>query len=87
MRGRSEVVVLEAAQAEQGRRVTQMQALGQSGVIGVPQRSSRRAVTIGLLNNMGDEALIRTERQFGGLLALASEDVEVILRIFALEDI
>ncbi len=49
------------------------------------QRSARRTVTLGLVNNMGDEALKVTERQFGGLLSRSAGDVEVQLRLFALK--
>src|SRR5208283_1586261 len=49
------------------------------------QRSARRTVTIGLVNNMGDEALKVTERQFGGLLSRSAGDVDVQLRLFALK--
>lgn len=48
-------------------------------------RSGPRAVTIGLINNMGDEALKVTERQFGGLVAAAAGDIDVEFRLFALE--
>jgi homoserine O-succinyltransferase/O-acetyltransferase len=47
--------------------------------------ASRRTVVIGLINNMGDEALKVTERQFGGLLSASIEDVDVRLRLFALK--
>ena len=46
-------------------------------------RSARRAVTIGLVNNMGDEALKVTERQFGQLVSMSAGDIEVQLRLFA----
>lgn len=46
--------------------------------------SGRRAVTIGLVNNMGDEALQVTERQFGGLIRACAGDIDVNLRLFAL---
>ena len=49
------------------------------------QRFGRRAVTIGLVNNMGDEALKGTERQFGNLVAAAAGDIDVEFRLFALE--
>ena len=48
-------------------------------------RSARRAVTIGLVNNMGDEALKVTERQFAQLIELSAGDVDVRLRLFALK--
>jgi homoserine O-succinyltransferase/O-acetyltransferase len=48
-------------------------------------RSARRAVTIGLVNNMGDEALKVTERQFAQLISLSARDVDVRLRLFALK--
>jgi homoserine O-succinyltransferase len=46
-------------------------------------RSARRAVTIGLVNNMGDEALKVTERQFGQLVSMSAGDIDVQLRLFA----
>jgi homoserine O-succinyltransferase len=46
-------------------------------------RSTRRAVTIGLVNNMADQALKVTERQFGRLVNLSAGDVDVRLRFFA----
>src|SRR3984957_8295140 len=45
----------------------------------------RVSVAIGLINNMGDEALKSTERQFGSLVSEAAGDVDVSLRIFALK--
>ncbi len=48
-------------------------------------RPARRAVTIGLVNNMGDEALKVTERQFAQLISLSAGDVDVRLRLFALK--
>jgi homoserine O-succinyltransferase/O-acetyltransferase len=48
-------------------------------------RSGRRTVTIGLVNNMGDEALKITERQFAGVLGISAVDVDVRLRLFALK--
>ena len=48
-------------------------------------RSARRAVTIGLVNNMGDEALKVTERQFGQLIGMSAGDIDIKLRLFALK--
>jgi homoserine O-succinyltransferase len=48
-------------------------------------RSARRAVTIGLVNNMGDEALKVTERQFGQLMSMSAGDIDIKLRLFALK--
>lgn len=48
-------------------------------------RSAPRAVTIGLVNNMGDEALKATENQFRGLVRASCGDVDVQLRLFALK--
>jgi homoserine O-succinyltransferase/O-acetyltransferase len=42
-------------------------------------------VTIGLVNNMGDEALKVTERQFAQLISLSAGDDAVHLRLFALK--
>ena len=59
----------------------------------VPTRSTSRSrparerasIAIGLINNMGDEALKITERQFGSLLSEAAGDIDVSFRIFALK--
>jgi homoserine O-succinyltransferase len=48
-------------------------------------RLTRRAVTVGLLNNMGDEALKVTERQFTDLVSMSAGDIDVQFRLFALE--
>jgi homoserine O-succinyltransferase/O-acetyltransferase len=45
----------------------------------------RVSVAIGLINNMGDESLKSTERQFGSLVSEAAGDVDVSFRIFALK--
>ena len=45
----------------------------------------RAGVAIGLINNMGDQALKVTERQFGSLLSEAAGDIGVKFRIFALK--
>jgi homoserine O-succinyltransferase len=42
-------------------------------------------VVIGLVNNMADEALKVTERQFGGVIRASAGDNDVQLRLFALE--
>lgn len=44
----------------------------------------QRGVTIGLVNNMGDEALKTTERQFRDLISASAGDIDVELRVFAL---
>ena len=44
----------------------------------------RAAITVGLINNMGDEALKVTERQFAGLIRGAATGVDIRLRLFAL---
>jgi homoserine O-succinyltransferase/O-acetyltransferase len=59
----------------------------------VPTRSSSRPlpaeeraeIAIGLINNMGDEALKITERQFSSLASEAAADIGVSFRIFALK--
>jgi homoserine O-succinyltransferase/O-acetyltransferase len=59
----------------------------------VPTRSTlrfrparkRARVAIGLINNMADEALKITERQFGGLVSEAAGGIDVSFRIFALK--
>ena len=45
----------------------------------------RAGIAIGLINNMGDEALKITERQFGSLVSEAAGDIAVSFRIFALK--
>jgi homoserine O-succinyltransferase/O-acetyltransferase len=45
---------------------------------------STSCITIGLVNNMSDEALKATERQFISLLNLASEDVPIRLSFYTL---
>lgn len=47
-------------------------------------RAPRPAITIGLINNMGDEALKITERQFTDLMRVSATSVDVQLRLFAL---
>ena len=48
------------------------------------QGSSRQRVTVGLVNNMSDEALKATERQFGELIKGSAAGIDVQLRLFAL---
>ena len=52
-----------------------------------PSRSAGegRRIAIGLINNMGDEALKTTERQFRSLVAEAAGDFDVSFRIFAMK--
>jgi homoserine O-succinyltransferase/O-acetyltransferase len=58
----------------------------------VPTRSTwrsrpageRASVAVGLINNMGDEALKSTERQFGNLLSEAADNIEISFRVFAM---
>ena len=45
----------------------------------------RAGIAIGLINNMSDEALKATERQFGSLLSEAAGGIDVSLRVFALK--
>ena len=45
----------------------------------------RAGIAVGLINNMGDEALKITERQFASLVSEAAGDVDVSFRIFALK--
>jgi homoserine O-succinyltransferase/O-acetyltransferase len=62
-------------------------------VLGRPSRSTspprpageRAGIAVGLINNMGDQALKVTERQFSSLVSEAAGDVAVSFRIFALE--
>lgn len=49
-----------------------------------PKRERRR-VQIGLINNMGDQALEATERQFKTLIATASDNQNISFRTFALK--
>jgi homoserine O-succinyltransferase/O-acetyltransferase len=59
----------------------------------VPTRSTLRSrpareragIAIGLINNMGDEALKATERQFVSLVSEAAGGIDVSFRIFALK--
>ena len=51
---------------------------------GSEQRSGRQAITIGLVNNMSDEALKVTERQFGGLIRASAGDINVDFRLLSL---
>jgi homoserine O-succinyltransferase len=53
---------------------------------GFRQRSSR-SITIGLINNMPDEALKATERQFLSLLDSASDGMEIRLLHYMLPDV
>ncbi len=48
-------------------------------------RLARRALTIGLVNNMGDEALKVTERQFTDVVCMSAGDVDVQMHLFALK--
>jgi homoserine O-succinyltransferase/O-acetyltransferase len=45
----------------------------------------RARIAVGLINNMGDQALKSTERQFSALVSQAAADIEVSFRIFALK--
>src|ERR1700727_410201 len=45
----------------------------------------RAGIAIGLINNMGDEALKATERQFGSVVSEAAGGIDVSLRVFALK--
>ena len=45
----------------------------------------RAGIAIGLINNMGDEALKATERQFGSLVSEAAGGIDVSFRVFALK--
>ena len=51
------------------------------------QQGSSRSITIGLINNMPDEALKTTERQFLSLLRSASEGMQVRLLHYMLPDV
>jgi hypothetical protein len=53
---------------------------------GFPQGSSK-CITIGLINNMPDEALKATERQFLSLLDSASDGLQVRLLHYMLPDV
>jgi homoserine O-succinyltransferase len=55
-----------------------------AGAIRGPADSSRRGLAVGIVNNMPDAALEATERQFIGLLAAASGQMPVRVRLFAL---
>src|SRR5271165_6909892 len=47
--------------------------------------AEKAGITVGLINNMGDQALKITERQFGSLVSEAAGDLGVSFRIFALK--
>jgi homoserine O-succinyltransferase/O-acetyltransferase len=51
------------------------------------QQGSSRSITIGLVNNMPDEALKATERQFMSLLCSASDGIQVRLLRYMLPDV
>jgi homoserine O-succinyltransferase/O-acetyltransferase len=51
------------------------------------QNGDRQPIVIGLVNNMPDAALRTTERQFCGLLSVASGNLPVWLRLFYLPDV
>src|SRR5271155_1707983 len=52
-----------------------------------PRAHGGGLLTIGLVNNMPDAALKSTERQFRDLLASATGDTPVRLRIFSLPEV
>jgi homoserine O-succinyltransferase len=45
-----------------------------------------RPIVIGLVNNMPDQALSSTERQFRELMADAASDLTIVLRVFSIPD-
>jgi homoserine O-succinyltransferase len=47
----------------------------------------RPKLTVGLVNNMSDGALVQTERQYESLLKAAAPEADVTLRFFALESV
>src|SRR5690348_7738925 len=49
--------------------------------------SSEYCVELGILNNMPDAALERTEQQFFSLLSIAAQDLLVRVRFFALANL
>jgi homoserine O-succinyltransferase len=59
------------------------------GVNAMPRAASqaRAPVKIGLVNNMGDAALLATERQFMRLIEAASREIDVHVRLFYLPEI
>lgn len=57
---------------------------GHDSATGVSPCPTRAAITIGLINNMGDGALKITERQFAGLLGVSATGIDIQLRLFAL---
>ena len=52
-----------------------------------PPKRARKRLEIGLVNNMGDQALKATERQFKGLVSAAASDLDLRFRVFALKGI
>lgn len=51
------------------------------------QEQSSQCITIGLINNMPDEALKTTERQFLSLLDAASDGIQIRLSLYSLPEI
>ena len=47
-------------------------------------RAAGRRITIGLLNNMPDEALRVTEKQFRSLIYTVADGIDIDVRMFAL---
>ena len=60
--------------------------LGSQHKIGASQ-FARRSFDVALINNMPDSALESTERQFAELLAAASSDLLVRLRLYSLPNV
>ena len=60
--------------------------LGSKREVGASQ-FARRSLDVALINNMPDSALESTERQFAELLAAASSDLLVRLRLYSLPDV
>jgi homoserine O-succinyltransferase/O-acetyltransferase len=56
-------------------------------LLGSSQSLSRDCITVGLINNMGDEALQATERQYQSLLGPAAGHLSVRLSFYALPEI
>ena len=61
--------------------------IGLSDVSPGPNGRYDTPVVIGLVNNMPDAALQATERQFCGLLAEASHDILICLRLFSMPEL
>ena len=73
-----------ASQTERPAETRQLNERSDNINVAIPRGQERTRAAIGLINNMGDEALKSTERQFGNLLSEAADDIEISFRVFAM---